>query len=720
MKQLYRILSLALALCLLLSVCAFAGSGEASGAPSGDMTPPGGVIKDSPPDVEALVKTSGNQNKELTMFASDYSTTNTFVGRDDTGYIYIGYDIVDGKLTDQSNWQTDDTKNIVFDQQVTGSAFSGLRLAGEESDVSVTGNLMLTDAQSDNDGSHASDFSGVGAAITAVNGADIVAEDLNIVTYGFVRAGLILDNNCTAWLKGCTMRTFGNDPFTKAWDGYENSANTGIMLSPPWVLGIQGGVRTINVLDSTCTLIVEDSYLASGGWGVLSTDGCYNPAIYVIDSELEIMADGYGMDDGAALYGYEDGRFGSGYGAYIIGGTEEHVYGSDIHGATYAAIAREGSIDLQSSTGEIEISNAATGASMGTVKGDGKVTTIDTVFGFMTHAASDVWITVQDGTIVNTAEATFLYRDTGHAYFTVDNAELNPENGILLQMMDTDDSTVGGFNPFNEFLYEDAGVPSESGNVTGESASNEMVIMTLTNGEYTGDLYNGTGYYTQAGDVLDLTIGEGATLDGDVILSETFHGMPYSEEAVAALDSYGEDVSYVLMDGDFKLTDNAKKAEYIQFTQFSVRQYFMLCRVLNKAYYNGQSAINVYVQDGGVWNVTGESLVTYLKIDGGTVYGELSENADGSLTLKPGKKAIAEGEYGIYVEANVAESTGMGMVGGGASGEASGETSDEAAETPKTGADQVVNGIRLGDLDMSQYSFDELVAMGFDMTPPTD
>lgn len=678
MKKPIRIFSLALALCMALSLCAFA-SGEASGSsgePS-DMTPPGGIVKDSPPDVEALVQTSGNINMELSMEPSEYATNNTF-RRDDTGFIYLGYDIVDGELTENSNWTTDDPEHITLTQQVTGAGFTAVRMSGDET-VSITGSLMLTDSQSDNDGTHASDFSGVGTAISAVNGVTVNIDDLNAVTYGFVRAGLILDNYCVARVKDSTILAFGNNPFEKAWDGYYNSANTGMMLSPPWVLGIQGGVRTINVLDNLCTLVIENSRLASGGWGVISTDGCTKPAIYVIDSELEIFPESYyGMDSGWALFGLDEDAYGSGYGAYIIGNTDEKVYGANIHGATYAAIAREGSVSYQSSDGEIEIISAQ-GEELESVQGQEQNTVIDTVFGFMTHSAEDAYVDVLDGTEVNTAFATFLYRDTGHAYFTVDDAALNPGDGIILQMMDTDDSTVGGFNPFNEFLYEDAGVPSVSGNETGATANCETVIMSLTNGEYAGDFYNGTGYYTQAGDVLSLTIGEGASVTGDVILSETIHGIPYSAEAMEVIAGYGDDVAYVLMDEDFNIVENEADAAYIQFTQFSLRQYFLLGHVLNRPYYNGYSAANVVVENGGVWKVEDASLITYLKIDGGTVYGAIIDNADGSFTLMPSEKPLTSGEWGAWTEANVAASSGMGNAGGSGEASGSGDPSGEAS-----------------------------------------
>ena len=49
-------------------------SGNASGGPS-DMTPPGGIIKESPPDVEALVPTIGNINVDGSTEPSEYATT---------------------------------------------------------------------------------------------------------------------------------------------------------------------------------------------------------------------------------------------------------------------------------------------------------------------------------------------------------------------------------------------------------------------------------------------------------------------------------------------------------------------------------------------------------------------------------------------------------------------------------------------------------------------
>jgi len=276
---------------------------------------------------------------------------------------------------------------------------------------------------------------------------------------------------------------------------------------------------------------------------------------------------------------------------------------------------------------------------------------------------------------------------------------VNPGNGIIGQMIDDDDSTVGmgDFSTmgFNTKLVEAAGMPSVNGSETGPSSTCEEATFTFANGDYVGDIYNGTGYYGQAGDVLNVTVGENASLTGAIALTETFHGVPYSAEARAFADA-AEGVEYVFIDKDFNVTANEADAAYIQFTQFTIDQYYMLCRLMNHVYSNGYSKANVTVEKDGVWNVAGESLITYLKVEG-TVNGSLTENADGTLTVAPGAsgETIPAGEYGTYVEANVAAASGMGNAGGSAEptgtnpgGNGSAEPSAEPAAAGGYSADE--------------------------------
>ncbi len=676
MKKASRILAVLMAMAMLLSLSAFA-SGDPSGAPAQEEY--------------VAIESIGD------MTVSSYATLDAVATRSqDKGFIYLGYDVVDGALTDESNW-TGDISDIQLNNAVTGAGFTAVRASGEMSDVTVNGGtLVLTNGADDSQGEHASDFTGMGAAFVSYDDAKLTVKDVDVTTDGFVRAGVIVDQGAVAWIEDSSFVTYGANPLTEAYEGYVNSATTSKMLSPPWVLGIQGGIRTVNVLDTKATFVLVNSSMASGGWGVISTDGCTTPTLIIIDSDLRILsaAEG-GMDSGAALYGADYANYGSGYGAYLIGTCDEQYYGSKVSGATFGAIAREGYATYQSSNGDIEVVSAK-GESLGTVKGQGNVSEIDTVIGVMTHSSESVGLTYTDGTIINTLAETVLYRSSGHADFVFDNAVVNPGNGIIGQMIDDDDSTVGmgDFSTmgFNTALIEAAGMPSQNGNETGATANCEEANFVFANGDYAGDLYNGTGYYGQAGDVMNVTVGENATLTGAIALTETFHGVPYSAEAKAFADA-AEGVEYVFIDKDFNVTANEADAAYIQFTQFTIDQYYMLCRLLNHVYSNGYSAVNVTVEKDGVWTVAGESLISYLKVEG-TVYGALTENADGTLSLAPAATAIPAGEYGTAVEANVAAAMGMGNAGG--SGEPSGittnntasdEPSEEPAAAPAAGGD---------------------------------
>ena len=100
-------------------------------------------------------------------------------------------------------------------------------------------------------------------------------------------------------------------------------------------------------------------------------------------------------------------------------------------------------------------------------------------------------------------------------------------------------------------------------------------------------MFNGSGYYNQSGNPLEVTIGKAATLDGAISLTETRH-----------IDETGK-----------------------QNTHFTINEYYYLGHVANRNYRNDTSTIEVSLKDGGKWTVTGESLISKLVVDNGTVEG---------------------------------------------------------------------------------------------------
>jgi hypothetical protein len=393
------------------------------------------------------------------------------------------------------------------------------------------------------------------------------------------------------------VATMGANPLTDVYDDYVNSADQSIMITPPWVLGIQGGARLANMLGENSTLTVIDSKVISGAWGVLSTDAGSNFMMNVVNSKVEILPESKGgMSSGKFRYSR---KYGSGYGSYIIGNAQQYFYGTHIKGTTYASILTGGDGYFRSSWGDVELKDAD-GGTVETVDGRGRrcgrPTVIQSVFGFMTHNSGS--INVLDGTVVQTEEATFLYK-AGDVDFVADKALLKPKSGIILQMIDNDDSTVGAEmgdkGPvFNTEFYEDEGWPSENGNDVPDAGSGPFgpatpnsVTLNLTNGHYKGNVFNGTGYYTQLGDALEVNIGEGAALKGAISLTETRH-----------IDENGD-----------------------QNTYFTINEYYYLGHVENRNHRNGNSSLSVSLTDGAIWEVTGESYISSLIVEDGAIVG---------------------------------------------------------------------------------------------------
>ncbi len=566
-----------------------------------------------------------------------YEGTATSFTRRGNDPFCIGYYVKDGRIVARNSLLADqDARVSSFDLNLIaeGEAFSAVIAHGKDTDIILTGSITATDS---GDGKLASDFSGLGALIIAHDHAKVKVNAMEINTRGFLRAAFISSQYGQILIKDTTVKALGDNPLTEAFDGYVNSANQSIMLSPPWVLGIQGGIRGGNMLGNKATLSVINSSITTGAWAVLSTDDCTSPTMNVVDTTLEILPESQGgMSSGHFPY---SGKYGTGYGTYFIGSAVQNFYGVTFKGLTYAGIYAGGEGTYKSSQGNIELKDAE-GNIIETVTGKGKPTTIEAIWGFMTHGAGI--INVLDGTVVNAEEAVFLHK-SGGVGFIADHAKLDSKSGILLQMIDNDDRTVGGtMNAFNTEFNEKAGWPSENGSVTEPSAASAgamsvceggmpagpggpgprgpgvglygpggmppggpggpsgprgggpsgseggPVKLILTHGTYKGDVFNGSGYYNQSGNSLEVSIGKDATLDGVISLTETRH-----------VDENGG-----------------------QNTHFTINEYYYLGHVANRNYRNKTATISVVLKDGGTWKVTGESLITKLVVDNGTVEGE--------------------------------------------------------------------------------------------------
>jgi hypothetical protein len=127
--------------------------------------------------------------------------------------------------------------------------------------------------------------------------------------------------------------------------------------------------------------------------------------------------------------------------------------------------------------------------------------------------------------------------------------------------------------------------------------------LALANGKYNGNIFNGSGYWGQSGNALEITVGNGATLTGAISLTETRH-----------------------------IDENGK-----QNTHFTINEYYYLGHVENRNYRNKTAKIDVVLKDGGVWKVTGESLISSLTVEDGKI-------KNGKMTINGVETPIKKGE----------------------------------------------------------------------------
>ncbi len=509
---------------------------------------------------------------------------------------------------------------------LTGAAFtedgvSGINMKSTSDNfnsIIVDGKVNYTikdsvfNIESESDGSQVNDFSGYGAVIGAYNGARVYLDNVEINTKGVARLSSFTDENAATVFENSKIKVMGGTLY----DGYKNSANQATMVAPPWVLGITGNARGTNLEGNCSTTAVIKSDMKANQWGVVSTDAGSDMQLFMVDADLTLM--GEGQNDPFSK------NYGSGYGTYAIGSAQEYFYGTNFNVGTYATIITGGYVHCASSKDVPDLYPLSTDAAKHQfaglegaqaeatgfdtanpiktgIQGSGRVTTINSdAFGFMSHGKAVIDIT--DGTVINTNNAVFVQR-VGDALINVDGqSQLNTKDGILLQIMDNDDSLVGmgdmSVMAFNTAFHEDEGW--HEGSLEEGVAGTAPVVFNASDVTLNGNLYNGSGNYNMpagpggnggyTGIPMEINLGAGATLNGAVASTAVMH-----------------------------IDENGNQA-----TDFTIDQYYYLCHLAHKNNFNGVNTASVTLTDGAVWNVTGESLIQKLTVgEGCTVNGDL-------------------------------------------------------------------------------------------------
>jgi len=329
---------------------------------------------------------------------------------------------------------------IVQGGKVTDKATTGVTLMGSEDNfngIIVTGNSEYTieGVKIEFEGNGDNDFTGYGAGIACYGKSKVTINNSEIKFKGVTR--------CTLHAGGESVTTLNNCRLIN-----ESPNKEGFV--PMWALGLSGTNRTTQLCDNA-TVYYNKCYIQGNGWGALSIDGGKRVRMYLKDSTIELS-----------------GPRSRGYGAFSIG-------------------------DALISYDNCKVNVQGFPLLMGghTDKSDGEITNgsviNSTVYGVMMFRLKGGELKVNKGSTLNTASSVFVVKGC-NPYINIDNAVLNPGNGVILQLMDNDDPGMGA-SRFIVPIGSDMAIPGR--NLTAADP-NKDVFMTVSNMEVKGNFYNST------------------------------------------------------------------------------------------------------------------------------------------------------------------------------------------------------------------------------------
>lgn len=548
------------------------------------------------------------------------------IGGNDYAYDAALYITADGIAEEKSavdrittgTYDANSASDIVLNDSESGH--NGILVYNADYTIANAEITMLTDA----DGSDTCDFSGKGTAIAAFGSdANVTITDSTIHTSGVATMPIFADDGATVTIRSSVLQSDGGTLNS----AYLNTPSQTLMVAPPWILGIMGNARCSNMMGRDTTTNVIDSETVAGAWAVLSTDAGDDMYLNVYNSSLTLN----NADESAAVALQAEGgqisetldnpytvNYGSGYGTYAIGRAVETFAGAEINAGTYATIFTGGSAtytaleagktyELKNHAGETTATYEAT---------EDKATVIHSdTFGFMAHQNSNS-IIIEKSTVVESGYATFLVKTgASNQSLTVatDDAVIT-NGGVLIQVMDNDDATNGGMMSTDDPLNTNGGsqnfIPYHTENAGFDNsiaaADGEMQTFTFTNGTYTGNIYNASGSGGLEGNTLKVTFGSGAVYSGAIASTAAIHvtydGSVWLKETGGfAFDDWEEACAF---------------ADEYQNTFFTINEYWNIGQVANYVNDNAANIIDITLQDGAVWQVTGTSLIHSLTISG--------------------------------------------------------------------------------------------------------
>ena len=283
---------------------------------------------------------------------------------------------------------------VVAAGRITDTEAVGVEISSSEDNfngIVITGDSDYTvrDSHISFDGHGFNDFIGSGAGVAIVDHGNVTIENTDITMSSVTRCAVHVGGDSIVHVKNCRIEN--HSPEDTEW-----------MSDFSWAMGVTGSNRLVQLCDDA-TVYYENCFMKTNGWGVFSIDGCNDSAnMYIKDCEVVL-----------------DGPNTLGYGAFCIGDRNEVFFDhSKVRVNGYPLMVRG------------MLSAAHAGFKNGCeVSGN--------LYGVFCMGDKNTPVEISDSSVV-TGSSTIVCKGSA-TDFHITNSVIKPGNGVVLQLMDSDE-----------------------------------------------------------------------------------------------------------------------------------------------------------------------------------------------------------------------------------------------------------------------------------------
>ena len=485
-------------------------------------------------------------------------------------------------------------------RQMTGTYMATTK--GEQNGVIIEGDstYVIDGAQFDMEGFASCDFVGAGAAVTTIDNAKVTIRNSDFNLSGVTRCAIHVGGESDVLVKNC--RLINMSPDSDKIDTFS------------WMVGFTGTNRLVQLTDHG-RVTYENCELRSNGWAISSIDGGGDVHMVMKDCYMELS-----------------GPRSHGYGAFCIGDntvTYDHTH-VKINGYPILIMGEE-------AIGRAAIINGSV------IEGRR--------FGVMVHKDDNSIITLKDSAF-KTGKSTICSKGSASIY-EIDNVTMEPGNGVILQLMDNDETDMCTDN-----FYIPVGVKDEyvKGRDLFTASETEDVIMNISNCDLKGDFLNSTteiransrgvkgdaGYFMHRNLGVVRMDGFGESADpGRHRHGSTESTEPRHRDDLQGAKNLGLNLKNVRIEGILSSATQAYREGLFVIEPVNRLE---LSNVTQTAAPTVNNGVIVSLDEASSWTVTGTSYITALNLADGAVL-TAPEGKSLSMTVDGVATAIAAGRY---------------------------------------------------------------------------